>query len=274
MDYCLIGSGTAVPAATNTTLDVIQSVAMSEVSDSKFSYDPSEGSLYKTSVTRKYEFSNIDGEVVAEVGLASMYSSEDSYNLCTRALIKDTTGKVAPITIPTGGTLTIYYKLWAVYDTADKTGVVNLINNLGSTVKYNYKIRPAHIGTRNYLGDDSATFILGNYLRGFTDSSADITLYDEELSELTTAPSSAPLSDGVKFVLSNYAQSSFKRQLTATFPLETSNGTFRVAVLTTSLGHFQIRYGTQSGDNPITKKDTQVLTLPFEISWAAYTGTL
>ena len=109
MQYCVIGSGNSTPTVTQTTLDSIIKQATSTAPTYKYDYNQViDGNLYKPNKVGKYSFTNIDNVNVSELGLASLYGSNTSYYLCTRALIKDSNGNPTTITVLSGEQLDIY----------------------------------------------------------------------------------------------------------------------------------------------------------------------
>ena len=273
MVYCVIGSGNSQPSYTQNKLDTaIKGVSGADFSD-KYDYDaPRDGNLYKTNQVRKYTFNGLNNVNISEVGLASQFSSSIDYHLCTRALIKDTQGVPTTITILSGEILEIYYKLWAVYDTTDKTGTLNLLDGVGGSVAYNWRLRPARVGSRttyitgtsysglgcpvgaNYTGGDSQWFYTGE-IRGIS---------AEPLNSI----------DRLALSLGNYTKDSYKIVINISATVSQINGLIRSILVNTTLGTYQIRFGSVADDSPITKTSTQKLSIPIEVSWGRYEGAL
>ena len=273
MQYCVIGSGNNQPVYTQNRLDTtIAGVAGADFS-SKYDYDASrDGNLYKTNRVRKYTFNGLNNVNIGEVGLASKFSSSIDYYLCTRALIKDTQGVPTTITVLSGETLEIYYKLWAVYDTTDKTGTLNLLDGVGGSVAYNWRLRPARVGDRStYItgeGYDGLGCPVGaNYTGG-----AGQWFYTGELQGISAEPLNSI--DRLSLSRGNYTKDSYKIVISISATVSEINGLIRSILVNTTLGTYQIRFGSVTNDSPITKTNTQTLFIPIEFSWGRYEGAL
>ena len=266
MTHCVIGSGNSQPSYTQNKLDTTIAGAVGTDFSSKYDYDASrDGNLYKTNKVRKYTFNGLNNVNISEVGLASKFSSSINYYICTRALIKDTQGVPTTITVLSGEILEIYYKLWAVYDTTDKTGTLKLLDGVGGSVAYNYKTRLANVGRPNFA---AGYFIDLNPAYTSIYYSAGV-----DLSVITAAPS------GTSNQISNhteepYQKDSYKKVFTLSFTISTANGNNRVLFMQFTGFYWQIRFGSVADDSPITKTNTQTLTIPVEVSWGRYEGAL
>lgn len=277
IQYCLVGLGNSLPTITQTTLDnPVVGVAKASGESYKNSYDQTtDGNLYRTSKTLKYVFNNLANKNITEVGLASQYSSISSYVLTTRALIKDGKGNPTTISILSGEILEIYYKLWMVIDVSDKLGVINMLDGVGNTTAYNYKVRPISVGYKN-----SHASVIGfqvNITNGnFNDGIEDLGLFTSELVAingwLSGNISLAP--DYYTKTASTYVNGTYKRTVSINIAVNTGNGSIRTLLLPTTVGSYQIRFGSVANDSPITKTNTQTLTIPVEISWGRYEGAL
>ena len=273
MEYCVIGSGNSQPVYTQNKLDTAVSGVIGDDYSTKYDYNAStDGSLYKTNKVRKYSFRWLSNVNISELGLASTYSNTSTYFLCTRALIKDSQGNPTTITVLSDEQLDIYYKLWAVYDTTDKTGQINLLDGVGGSIAYNYKTRLANVGLSSRFADNIGfameTRLMYWELR--TSEPVDIT------SDPTTY-SSYPNSSYPP-VASSYTNSSYKRTYTYTAPSSLHNQSNRTLILASGLNYYhkmwQIRFGAIADDSPIVKNNTLALTIPIEFSWGRYEGAL
>lgn len=264
MSYCVIGSGNSQPVYTQNKLDIAVAGASGTDYSTKYDYNAAtDGNLYKTNRVRKYSFSGLNNVNISELGLASTYSNATTYFLCTRALIKDSQGNPTTITVLSGEILEIYYKLWSVYDVTDKTGTLNLLDGVGNRVAYNYVVRPMKVGNidfRSFIGSLPA-------------SNGTQTLYSGNNTNITGEPSNALYSDYVNGSLSNYVTGSYKIIFNLNIGISTANGSIRTYGLT-NMGFWQIRFGSIANDSPITKTNTQTLSIPVEVSWARYEGAL
>lgn len=277
MAYCVIGSGNSQPIYTQNKLDAF----LAETGTTgypaypvyKTDYDKiRDGNLYKASVTNKYSFTNIVGNI-CEIGLASDYSNSTTYNLCTRSLTKDSQGNPTTITVLSGEQLDIYYKLWRITDLTDKNTTLNVLDGIGGSVPYNVITRPSYIGFNS--GDyDYANKVIGIPAANRMGSALNV---KGDTGELTIANSAFnPVnSSGVSSITwSPYVAGSYKRQLTANATVNDLNLNIRRFQVQIGFGDFQFRVGKVSDDSPLVKNNTQTLSIPIEISWGRYEGAL
>ena len=267
MAYCVIGSGNSQPSYTQNKLDAsIRGVGGSQAG-SKYDYDATrDGALYKTNKVKKYSFTDLNNVNVSELGLASTYSNATTYFLCTRALIKDSQGNPTTITVLSGEILDIYYKLWAVYDTTDKTGTLNLLDGVGGSIAYNWTVRLAKV-TDALSYESLLGYALGYVSNRFT------TFNTGDLTAITTSPSGS----GSNFYANKfkpYVANSYKRVIEFPLTVSEENKAIRSYTLSTTMGTYQIRFGSVANDSPINKTNTQTLYIPVEVSWGHYEGAL
>jgi hypothetical protein len=277
MAYCVIGSGNSQPSYTQNKLDTAVLGTSGTEFSTKYDYDSStEGNLYKTNRVKKYSFTGLNNVNISELGLASTYNSATSYFLCTRALIKDSNGNPTTITVLSGEQLDIYYKLWIVYDVKDKTGTLNLLDGAGGSTAYNYIARLAGVGSENIAGNakygkNCVGFALsaGIYNKTFDVNNGDI-------GAITGAPNGT-LSESIPSLYlstASYIPGSYKRLITCAPDVNFANLAIRSAIFYTTMGFWQIRFGSVANDSPITKTNTQTLSIPIEVSWGRYEGAL
>ena len=275
MEFCIIGGGNSNPVYTQNQLDTTIAGVRGGDFSSKYDYDASiDGNLYKTNKVRKYTFNGLNNVNISEVGLASKFSSSIDYYLCTRALIKDSQGNPTTITVLSGEVLEIYYKLWQVFDTTDKVGTINLLDGGGGSVAYNYKLRLCAVGTNTYQ-NIIALPTSGAVNYGFDDSF----VFSSDLSAITTKPFKAATIgyyNGDNYLGSDgqYTPNSFKRIIYYDSGINNTNTSFRGVVAPSSMGAYQIRFGSVADDSPITKTSMQTLSIPIEFSWGRYEGAL
>ena len=269
MEYCVIGSGSSQPITSQNKLDSsITAYAKGSDFSSKYDYDASrDGNLYKTNKVRKYTFNGLNNVNISEVGLASQFSTSTNYYLCTRALIKDAQGVPTTITVLSGEILEIYYKLWAVFDTTDKTGQINLLDGVGGSVAYNYKCRIANVG--NALYAEIARYISF----AANDNSAYLYYNNEDITTIGSMPSGAPATVS-SYTVNPYNAGDYKKTYNLTYGIDRANGKVRTLIPRMIGMMWQIRFGSVANDSPIDKTNTQTLTIPIEISWGRYEGAL
>lgn len=267
MSYCLIGSGNAAPEPNQSRLiDFVAANSVIEDGESQFNHDPTD-TLYKVGRAKKYTFTGLDNVQISELGLASNFTDDQSYELCTRALIKDASGNPTTLTVLSGGTLNVFYTLWAVFDTADVTGKINILDNGGNRTAYDYTLRLGNVGHVHYL--NSVGF-------GFNSSGTDVQhgAYSDDITDIATLPSAVVYNDSGELIQEPYMYGSGTTIVTWNIPVNVGAGDLRSFSLTTTRGIWQIRFGSELDDSPITKTDTQALYIPIKITWKQYTGSL
>lgn len=260
-ESCVIGSGNSTPAVTQTKLDALIAIATDTDTTSDYSYIDKGDGLYRMWEQKKYRFTGLGDININEVGLVSTGSAADYY-LTTRALIKDSLGAPTSISIKTGETLDIFYKIHKVIDTTDKAFVINVLDGSGGSVPYNVVVRPALVGTTT------------NKVSLGLDLVEDIAVNISELSSFLGTPSGVYINRTTS--LGVYTPSSFKRILTIYLGLGQGNMAIRNTNSRTSAFFlpFQMRLGRVSDDAPLTKTANDTLSIPLEFSWGRYEGVL
>lgn len=270
MLHCVIGRGNSQPVYTQNKLDaVITATTGGDLANQKYDYDATrDGNLYKTNKTRYYSFTGLNNVNISEIGLASSFDSTSNYYLCTRALIKDAQGNPTTITVLSGEELTVYYKLWAVFDTTDKVGTINLLDGVGGSVAYNYVARLAVVGAQRYK-------TIGLALKSlFNDISYSSQLLTGDIVDIKNVPTGSIFSKDSFSSKSEYSVGTYRQVLTQNLTTSEGNGTFRTYLIGTTFGAYQIRFGKVSDNSPITKTSSTTLSIPIEFSWGRYEGAL
>ena len=267
MSYCLIGAGKTTPDAMQVQLEDYVAVHSSMTDgESHYNYDAGDA-LYKVGRSKQYTFTNLNNVQISELGLAASFTNDQIYELCTRALIKDANGNPTTLTVLAGGTLNVFYTLWAVFNTADVSGKVNILDNGGNRTAYNYTLRLAHVGQVDYLNSVGM---------GFSSSGASIQhgAYSGDIAAITSSPSVPVYNDSGELLQEAYVPGSGVMSVAWNIPIGVAVGDLRTFSLTTTRGIWQIRFGSELDDSPITKTDTQALIIPIQITWKQYTGSL
>lgn len=265
-EYCAIGSGNSSPAVTQTKLDAYITQAAGTDTTYDYSYVDKGDGLYRLWEQKKYRFTGLDNVNISEVGLVSTGTTSTNYYLTTRALIKDSLGAPTSISVKTGETLDIYYKIHKVIDTRDKAFVVNVLDGDGGSVPYNIIFRSASVGSTFSNGVTTAMSTIGYPI-----------VTESDLSSITTSASGG--TGGLSSELSTYIPSSYKRTLTLKMGLNESNKGIRTISSYTGQPSFtflpfQMRFGRVSDDAPLTKTNKETLTIPLEFSWGRFEGEL
>lgn len=278
---CAIGSGNAAPTMSQDALQEFVKATYGNQINNSYNYTPG-SEQYVLTQTYKYDFTGLNNVNITEVGLCT----DDGRKIYTRALIKDSMGQPVSITILSGETLTVYYKLTLVLNTGDTKNNFMLSDDNGNEVPYKATIRLANVGNvypYNYA--------VGNPLKNYLDVGgsgrvkANIGVSSNDLSALTTFPSTNLLdltknSDtaGVSTKLTQSVDSSsdaVATLATANLGINDANGNIRTIVFlwAQSLA-LQVRVGKADDDAPIVKDNTKKLLLTIRITFSNYEGTV
>ena len=259
---CAIGSGNSAPAVTQTKLDAYIAQASGTDITSDYSYVDKGDGLYRMWEQQKYRFTGLDNVNISEVGLVSTGTSSTTHYLTTRALIKDSLGAPTSISVKTGETLDIYYKIHKVIDTRDKAFVINVLDGDGGSVPYNVVVRPALVGTEA-VNEDAFKPLDRKYSSHTS---------NEDLASIVSEVNTKIFQGSP--TLGSYVPSSFKCIIEFSLGLPDSNAQNRTITIGTTMGEFQMRLGRVSDDAPLTKTNKDTLSIPLEFSWGRYEGVL
>lgn len=262
---CVIGSGNSTPTITQTVLDAFIAIADGSNATSNYSYVDNGDSLYRLWEEKVYRFTGLNNVNVSEVGLVSTGTTSTDYYLTTRALIKDSFGAPTSISIKTGETLDIYYKIHKVIDTSDKSFVINMLDGNGGAVPYNAIIRPYAVGTEKWGGKIAGNAANSNWLY-YSPSS--------NLSDFISSPSFTNINENL-CVTAPYVKNSYKIITNNSFRLSDAISGVRLLLSGDHTFYcYQVRYGAVSNDASIPKTSNDTLSIPIEISWGRYEGEL
>lgn len=279
---CAIGSGNSTPAVTQTKLDTFIALKSGEATTSDYSYVDKGDNLYRMWEQKKYRFTDLDNVNISELGLVSTGTTSTNYYLTTRILIKDSSGAPTSISVKTGETLDIYYKVHKVLDIGDKEFVIDMLDGNGGSVPYKVVVRPSRVGDSLSNSVSANAAILGM-------SSGHYPKFYLSDGELVKANGAYPLTKETldsSNVIENPYLGDYKKNITLSIPLASGNfgGVRLVSAYAqsdsasgraiTSFFPFQIRYGSVANDSPIPKTANDTLSIPVEFSWGRYEGTL
>lgn len=262
---CAVGGGNSSPSVTQTTLDSFIAISIGGEVTSSYAYIDKGDGMYRMWEQKKYRFTGLNNVNISEVGLVSSGSSSSDYYLTTRTLIKDQTGNPTTISIKSGETLDIYYKIHKVIDTRDKVFLINILDGNGGMIPYNATLRPLSVGSNKNKVTSAAT------------EYRFLTVNTTGLLPIITATSSGDTVDG-KFSFSGYSQGSFKITANLFFSLNEANIGIRrldsYSAEYSGILPFQIQFDRVSDNAPLTKTANQTLSIPLEFSWGRYEGAL
>lgn len=265
---CAIGSGNSAPTPTQIGLDSFVAHSINDPSGktNDYSYTDTGDGLYKIWEQRKYRFQGLSNVNISEVGLVSNGNTQSNYFFTTRALIKDSSGAPTSITIKTGETLDIYYKIHKVIETGDKNHVINVIDGNGDTVPHNVVVRPMRVGNIAW-SRISEVLNTGSSQRSYLSSG--------EPSSIVSSPTGSRLD--YTLGIAAYTTGTYKRVVTMNIPLSAGNISVRTAFVEYDdflFMPFQARIGSVANDSALLKTEKHIITIPFEISWGRYEGVL
>lgn len=272
-DNCLVGSGTLAPKATDKVLGSFVAKHSSideELSGSEpyFFGDPE----YKVWHQKTYRFFNLEGKTVSEVGLASKFTSQSSYYLCTKALIKNSEGSPISITLKKDEVLEITYRVWQVFAVADSIFDINVADDVGGSKAFTAICRLAGVN------DEAAEYPekVGRVLEADTDTGAnfnDFYSYAGDIGDATTTPLMS-MGSASSATFSQYESGTYTRDLNVFFGLDDARYPVRSVLVPTTMGTFQVQYSSKEGDEPIPKSKNDTLTIPIRFTWSRYDGEL
>ena len=254
--YCGVGSGTAAATAADTTITQVGS-RQGTTSDLTFT----ESSRVIT-MARKFQFaaSAIIG-TIAEVGI---FTTSTAGTLTSRTRIKDTGGTPTTITLISGDTLYVTYRLTATAPTSDVSSTCSI-----SGVTYNYVLRPALL--TNALNGN------GNFWAIVTNTQANLGLgsayarASQTLGAYTSVPTGTSFATST-VALSTYTSGTFTRTFTYSFSVSQGNtgsgiGSIVFSGLSES-GGWQCSFANASGGATIPKDATKTFTIPLVLTFS------
>ena len=250
--FCMVGTGSATPATTDTALASQLAVTSTTTS---VSYSGSTSAPYYGSVTTVYRFAagSATGNLT-ELGIG--YSGVAVFS---RTLIKDGSGNPTTITVLATEALDVTYEL-RLYPPAADVAHSTVI----SGVTYTGVIRASGVTSFSAGGDWAPN--MGNSTptllsRGGEPAQA----YNGAIGPVTGSPSGTYVSIN-DCVTAAYSNNSYQRTGTTTVGLSQGNlagGITAIRILTSAMGVYQISF------SPAIPKDaTKVLTIGLTLSWA------
>lgn len=270
-----VGTGNSDPVVSQVDLDA--RIARSTTSQGSISVVYTAEPVPKYTLTRTFRFNagTLNNVNLSEV---CIISSSSPYKAFNRALIRDASGNPTTITVLSDEYLDVTGFLDFYPEMTDVTQVINLVD--GNNVPINpmtLTIRPAYVGNASYPPRDpgqSAASIYGavQLLSGQNNQTQ---LYSGDIGAITEKPAGTALASidynstaNVQGIQDAYVAGSYKRTGRLIVKLNAGNGTIKSLFCITSLHSYQVQF-----DPPIVKKNTQILTIPMEISWGRYDAT-
>lgn len=247
--FCMVGTGTATPAVTDTTLGNKIAHTATTVSATP---GGSASAPYYGSYTVVYRFAaGVATGNLTEVGIG--YSSTLVFS---RTLIKDGAGDPTTITVLATEALDVTYEFRLYSPSADVPH-----STVIAGVTYTGVVRASNVTAFSGNAAWYAGFAFGSTAGALAGGSAQV--YNGTIGAVTSSPSGTSSQINAP-VDSAYSANSLQRTGTVTAPLSSGNvGGIQAAQIVTRLGAYQISF------SPAIPKDaTKVLTLGLTLSWA------
>ena len=106
-----------------------------------------------------------------------------------------------------------------------------------------------------------------------SESYADFFSYAGDIGEVSSMPST-DMGEASSVTLSDYEEGTYTRDMSIFFGLDDARLPVRSILVPTTMGNYQIQYGSQDDDEPIPKSKNDTLTVPIRFTWARYEGEL
>ncbi|MEQ1412262.1 hypothetical protein [Acinetobacter indicus] len=270
-DAVAVGTGNSVPSAGQTALDNQVAYSNQEQGNFSISYQAEPVPCYV--LQRRYRFNagTFSGQNLAEVSMGWVTGS--TFNAFNRALIKDSQGQPTTMTLLSDEYLDVICLLHYYPDITDKNQLVGLVDGNNNLIaETQITTRPALLGAFNPPGQYASSWpppYIFNVVDALVSQNNWMKLLTGDMGTITGEPTGTVLastsygsSDPVQLVKDEYVDGSYKRSGKFIIKLNTGNGTIKSMLLKTTLGCYQAQFTP-----PIVKNNTQVLTIPIELSW-------
>lgn len=256
--YCSVGSGSATPTESDTSLDLFvasrQGSYSSGTTGQYFNSFSSGGSPdYELICRGVYAF----GEGVAQGNLSEIGigPAADGTNLFSRALIRDTNGDTTTITVLSNEFLTVTYYLHVYPPLTDVTGSVD---------GHSYILRARRV---SFVSNTRAWDFAYNNVQGWSKSTFNLTgggaqaAYTGGIGSITGAPTGTTSTTTTR-TTNPYVPGSYTRSGSFKFNINQANFNIKSLGFDFGVGSFQIEL-----DPVIPKKNTDELTIFVSVSW-------
>lgn len=248
--YCRVGTGNTTPTFADTALET-QIASTNDTATWSKAVSPTAPYYTETVITKRFASGAVVGNV-AEVGMGDTAAGGD---LFSRALILDSGGNPATISVLADEILEVTYRIQFIPNVTDVVGIISI-----SGTDYNYTLRPANVLSTSTNG-----------WGGFSPTGLDVRLaaanwqraYNGNIQSVTQLPSGAGDDPGTA-VTNAYVNNSYSRSGTLTWGLSVGNlaGGIRSVAVAFGCGTFQIEF------DPVLAKDaSKILSLEFYHSW-------
>jgi hypothetical protein len=250
LDYCYVGSGQAIPAFTDTTL---QNTVATNVNTGSPSYGNSGVSPYYWWMKKSFRF----GEGVAAGNLSEVGIGWGGGSLFSRTLILDELGNPATITVLSNEFLTVDYELRIYPKLTDDTGTVTFTGSKGGT--YNWIFRSANVNS-TYWGSERYPSFDHQYSGiGLNDYQS-----DSDIGSVTSQPSGLTNLRSNYSSVASYTPGTYSLTFTRSLSIDQANYStgLRSFHFRRGIGQYQIQF-----DPAIPKENTDTLSFTYTIKW-------
>ncbi len=258
-DYCHVGTGSAVPAFTDTTLQTWRAATSTLNGPDATGIVVTPAYYYYARRVYRFAAGAASGNL-SEVGLASGGSSSSA--LFARALIRDSGGNPTTITVLPDEVLDVTYEVRAYADTSDVAGSVVI-----GGVTYTTTCRRAMLSGGNQYTN---RFLFGQWFQSDFSDETGTYVYAGTVGPVTGQPSGERQQNSYNAsgTLSPGPVGSYYMDTTAAWELSQGNvaGGVRSYMPGSQFGAFQVQF-----DPALPKDATKRLTLTFRWSWERYT---
>lgn len=258
IDGACVGTGTTLPENSQTSLASLLRVTSTQQSVTELAGSTTAPYYAEWQIVYRFAAGTAAGNL-SEVGLGwnANAGANTMGGLWCRALIKDSQGNPTTITVLSDEVLDIVYTLQLHPPTSDITGTFNL-----SGEAYQYTLRPAWVNKRTYPNSWEAGRTLGGIFSfgvgGFTDG----------IGSVTSGPSGT-YGFGMTLTKQTYVNDSKQCVFNVNADLNAANlaGGIRSMHFDLCGSCWQAEFSRVSDGAAIPKNNTNVLTLPFWVSW-------
>lgn len=252
IDGACVGTGTTAPADSQTTLANLLRVTSTQQSNAELAGSTTAPYYAEWQIVYRFAAGTAAGNL-SEVGLgwdADAWSNTMGGLWC-RALIKDSQGNPTTITVLPDEVLDIVYTVQLQPPTSDITGTFNL-----SGEAYQYTLRPAWVNSWETGRTLGGIFSFG--VAAFTGS----------IGSVTEGPSGTA-GYNISMTKQTYVNNSKQCVFTVAADLNTANlaGGIRSMQFDLQGSWWQAEFSRVSDGGTIPKNNTNVLTIPFWVSW-------
>lgn len=258
IDGACVGTGTTAPANSDTSLASLLRVTSTQQSVAELAGSTTAPYYAEWRIVYRFAAGTAAGNL-SEVGLGwgANAGANTVGGLWCRALIKDSGGNPTTITVLSDEVLDIVYTLQLHPPTSDATGTFNL-----SGVAYQYTLRPAWVNKRTYYNSWEAGRTAGGIF------SFGVAAFDGNIGSVTSGPSGTA-GYNIALTKQTYVNNSKQCVFNATADLNTSNlaGGIRSMQFDLQGSCWQAEFSRVSDGAAIPKDNTNVLTIPFWVSW-------